>query len=235
VARKKETSRAARSQKRSAKAGTRKKKVRRAATAEAAGKARKKSTARAGQAGRRRREQPRLTKSPLSKKELEEFGEMLLAKRRELLGDMTGMEEQAARQQSSGNLSRMPTHMADVGTDNFEHEFTLGLLESEQQMLREIDEAIRRIEDKTYGICVGTGQPIPKPRLQAKPWAKYTVEYTRMVEKGLVKPAEPEAEEDEELDEDQGQGQEEEQTSPEEEQVLEGQSDLYKDEQQEEA
>jgi len=94
------------------------------------------------------------------------------------------MEQQAG----GGNLSSLPTHMADVGTDNFEHEFTLGLLESEQALLREIDEQLVRIEEKTYGICMGTGQPIPKARLRAKPWAKYTVEFTRMLEKGLARP-----------------------------------------------
>lgn len=128
----------------------------------------------------------RMKKTTLTSKELSEFRAMLLEKRGQLLGDLSGMEAQSAGQYSSGNLSSMPTHMADVGTDNFEHEFTLGLLESEQALLREIDEALERIEKKTYGICLGTGEPIPKARLQAKPWAKYTVEYTRKLEKGLV-------------------------------------------------
>ncbi len=126
-------------------------------------------------------------KTYLGKKELEEFREMLLAKRRSLLGDLDGMAEQTIRQHDTGNLSTMPTHMADVGTDNFEHEFTLGLLESEQALLREINEALQRIDDRSYGVCLGTGQMIPKPRLKAKPWAKYTVDYARMLEKGLVR------------------------------------------------
>ena len=128
-----------------------------------------------------------LKKSPLSRKQLDEFRQMLLEKRRTLLGDMSGMEAQASQQRESGNLSNMPTHMADIGTDNFEHEFTLGLLESEQAVLREINEALRRIEEKTYGICLGTGEGIPIARLRAKPWAKYTVEYARLLEKGLVR------------------------------------------------
>jgi DnaK suppressor protein len=130
---------------------------------------------------------PRGRKTTLSKKELADFREMLVAKRRSLLGDLSGMAEQTTRDGDSGNLSTMPTHMADVGTDNFEHEFTLGLLESEQALLREINEALQRIDDRTYGICLGTGEPIPKARLKAKPWAKYTVDYARMLEKGLVR------------------------------------------------
>lgn len=163
-------------------AATEKKPARRASAAKAAGKT--------GKAKATAQKRPRLKKSPLSAKQLREFHETLLAKRRELLGDMSGMEAEATRQHGSGNFSSMPTHMADVGTDNFEHEFTLGLLESEQQLLREIDEAMQRIDEKTYGICLGTGEPIPPARLTAKPWAKYTVEYARLLEKGLVKPPE---------------------------------------------
>ena len=129
-------------------------------------------------------------KTRLSRKELAAFREMLLEKRRTLVGDLSGMEQETSRQGNSGNLSSMPTHMADVGTDNFEHEFTLGLLESEQAMLREINEALQRVQERTYGVCLGTGKNIPKARLRAKPWAKYTVDYTRMLEKGLVRPPE---------------------------------------------
>ncbi len=140
-------------------------------------------------------EKPRLRKSPLNKKELQEFRELLINKRRTLVGDLNGMEQETTASQGSGNLSSMPTHMADVGTDNFQHEFTLGLLESEQSLLREINEALARIDENVFGICLGTGQAIPLARLRAKPWAKYTVEYARLLEKGLVRP--PEAEHDE--------------------------------------
>ncbi len=133
----------------------------------------------------------RLKKTRLRPKELAEFRNMLLEKRRTLVGDPSGMEQETFGSGSGGNLSSMPTHMADVGTDNFEHEFTLGLLESEQAMLGEINEALQRIENRTYGVCPGTGQAIPKARLRAKPWAKYTVDYTRLLEKGLVREPEP--------------------------------------------
>jgi len=131
----------------------------------------------------------RLRKTPLSKSELNEFRQMLLEKRRALVGDMTGMAAEALRtnrQEGTGNLSKIPTHDADVGTDNFEQEFTLGLLESERALLSEIDEALDRISKGTYGICLGTGQAIPKARLRARPWAKYCIEYAKMVEKGLA-------------------------------------------------
>jgi RNA polymerase-binding protein DksA len=133
---------------------------------------------------------PRLKKSPLSKAELKEFRQMLLAKRQSLLGDMTRMEAEALRtnrQEGTGDLSKVPTHDADVGTDNFEQEFTLGLLESERTLLAEINEALERIDKGTYGICLGTSLAIGKSRLKARPWAKYCIEYARMIEKGLVR------------------------------------------------
>jgi len=129
-------------------------------------------------------------KTPLTKGELRTFRDLLLEKRRDLVGDMNGMEAEALRvnrQDGTGDLSNMPTHPADIGSDNYEQEFTLGLLQSERTMLVEIDEALARIADGTYGLCLGTGEPIGKARLTARPWAKYCIEYARMVEKGLVR------------------------------------------------
>ncbi len=124
----------------------------------------------------------RRIKSGLSRKELNEFKQLLLEKRAEIIGDVAGMEES----RSSGNggqLSNMPLHMADIGSDNYEQEFTLGLVESERKLLVEIDRALQRIENKTYGVCVITGNPIPKARLEIKPWAKYSIEIVREREK----------------------------------------------------
>ena len=132
---------------------------------------------------------PPLRKSPLGKAELDEFRQMLIDKRRALLGDMTGMEAETIRsnrQDRSGDLSNIPIHPADVGTDNFEQEFTLGLLESERTLLREIDDALERVKAGSYGVCIGTGKPIDKARLRARPWAKYCIEYARLIEKGLA-------------------------------------------------
>lgn len=147
-----------------------------------------------------------LKKSPLSKAELNQFRQMLLDKRRSLIGDMANMQEEALRtnrQEGSGDLSLMPDHPANIATDNFEQEFTLGLLESERTLLKEINEALERIVAGTFGICLGTGQPIGKPRLLARPWAKYCIEYARMLEKGLVRPpdAAPPEDADNESDE----------------------------------
>jgi RNA polymerase-binding protein DksA len=123
---------------------------------------------------------------------------MLIEKRRELIGDMNGIEADALgkdRQDDRPEAFNMPTHPADVGTDNYEQEFTLGLLESERILLQEINDALERIERKTFGICLGTGDPIGLPRLRARPWSKYCIEYQRQLEKGLVRPVEDEDDE----------------------------------------
>ena len=125
----------------------------------------------------------------LTAAEREHFKEMLLQKRREIFQNMFEIEGEAlkkSRLDASGDLSSMPIHMADLGTDNYEQEFALGLMDGERRLLAEIDEALRRIEEGTYGICEGTDKPIPKARLEAQPWARYCVEYARMIEQGLV-------------------------------------------------
>ncbi len=123
-------------------------------------------------------------KTKLAKKQLDEYRTLLLRKRSELLGDLNSMEQQAL-QSTGGTLSHMPIHMADIGTDTYDQDFILGLAETERRGLREIDEALQRIEARTYGICQMTGKPIPRARLNAKPWAKYTIEAARQIERGL--------------------------------------------------
>jgi len=127
---------------------------------------------------------PRKNQAGLSTKELAHFRDLLLAKRRELVGDMSSMEREALRSATT-NLSNLPLHMADQGTDNYEQEFTLGLVEKDRQLLREINRALGKIVDGTYGLCEGTGKPINKARLEFQPWAKYSIEYARQLEKGL--------------------------------------------------
>ena len=131
-------------------------------------------------------EEPRPVKTYLSAKQLREFKELLLRKRAELAGDVEGLTSEALdrKGQGYGDQSSMPIHMADLGSDNWEQEFTLGLIANEQAVVREIDDALQRIEDRTFGICVATQQPIDIARLRAKPWAKYCIEYARLREAG---------------------------------------------------
>ena len=155
----------------------------------------------AKKASRKKTSSKRTKKEGLSAADIERFKQTLLEKRREIVGDVHEIHEEAlkkSRLDASGDLSSMPIHMADLGTDNYEQEFALGLMDSERKLLLEIDDALRRIANGTYGICEGTQKPIKKARLEAKPWARYCVDYARMLEQGLVSEPEQQDQEDEE-------------------------------------
>ncbi len=122
-------------------------------------------------------------KSGFGKADLEHFRKLLLDRRRRILGTVQGMEEEALK---ASDQDFSVDHMADHGSDNFEQDFTLSLVESERRELIEIDRALQRIDHGTYGICEGTGEVIPRPRLEAIPWARYSVEYQRKLEAGEV-------------------------------------------------
>jgi DnaK suppressor protein len=122
-------------------------------------------------------------------RDLDQFRKVLLAKRAMMLGDVSALEKAAlhnSRQDASGDLSKMPLDMADIGSDNYEQEFNLGLIETEQATLEEIDDALDRIEKKSFGRCVECEEPIPAARLRVKPHAKYCIECKRREEKGLL-------------------------------------------------
>lgn len=127
---------------------------------------------------------PKPRKSRMSPASIQQFRELLLTKRTELIGDVKTLRDEALKTDSPGEASHMPIHMAELGSDNFEQELTLGLIESEHALLKEIDDALLRIEHGTYGICAATSQPIGAARLKAKPWAKYCYEYVLAQEKG---------------------------------------------------
>ncbi|MDA1008300.1 MAG: TraR/DksA C4-type zinc finger protein [Planctomycetota bacterium] len=123
----------------------------------------------------------KVVKSKMLKKELDEYKKILLRLRAELFARVQGIEEDALRS-NVGNLSTMPLHMADIGTDAFDQDFALGMAETDRVLVMEIDEALERIENKSFGVCMLTGKPIPKGRLAAKPWARYTIEAARRME-----------------------------------------------------
>ena len=82
-------------------------------------------------------------------------------------------DDALTRKDAAGERAGMATHMADLGTDNYRRDFELGLLSDGVDVLEMIDEALQRLEDSEYGICLDCGEPIPRKRLEAKPYAKY--------------------------------------------------------------
>jgi len=118
----------------------------------------------------------------LSEAELETYKNLLIALRTRIRGDVSTMADGALRQsrsEAAGDLSAMPLHMADIGSDNFEREQTLSFIQSDSQTLRHIEDALARIKNGTYGICKNCGCSIPKVRLDVLP---YTDSCVRCVE-----------------------------------------------------
>lgn len=90
--------------------------------------------------------------------------------------------------ESAEEMSNYSLHMADSGTDNFDRDFNLSLMSADQDTLYEVDEALKRIKNGTFGVCELTGRPIPKARLEAIPWTRFTIEAQSQLEKeGAVK------------------------------------------------
>jgi len=113
----------------------------------------------------------------MTKAELDSFRQILQSLRSRLTGDVSHLADEALRAmggEASGSLSNAPLHMADLGTDNYEQEFTLSLLQNQEQALQEITLALDRIERGTYGICELTGEPIETERLEVIPWTRYS-------------------------------------------------------------
>ncbi|MBI4565123.1 MAG: TraR/DksA C4-type zinc finger protein [Planctomycetes bacterium] len=115
---------------------------------------------------------PEKIQTSYSKPELNQFKVLLQLRRKQLLGDVDRLESEALKKADAGDLSSLPMHMADQGTDNFEQDITLGLMESEGEELQQIHDALERIRDGTFGVCENCHKAIPKPRLKAIPYAR---------------------------------------------------------------
>jgi RNA polymerase-binding transcription factor DksA len=121
----------------------------------------------------------------MTKAELDGYRASLTALQNRHNGDISHLADEALRRAgggAAGNLSNMPIHMADLGTDNFEQELSLNLLQNEEQALEEISAALDRIQQGTFGRCEECQAEIPKARLQAVPYARYCVECARKLE-----------------------------------------------------
>jgi RNA polymerase-binding transcription factor DksA len=112
------------------------------------------------------------------KPEWQKYYATLLDLRERLIGQMNGLAKESAEEMAGYSL-----HMADSGTDNFDRDFALSLLSSDQDAMYEIEEALKRIERNTYGVCELTGKTIPKARLEAIPWTRFTVEAQAQLER----------------------------------------------------
>jgi RNA polymerase-binding transcription factor DksA len=119
--------------------------------------------------------------------EMKPFRQSLEAIRARLRGDVNTMADAALRKnraEASGDLSMMPIHMADLGSDAYEQEFTLSLMASEEDTLELVEAALERIRAKTYGQCEECGGVIAKKRLEALPFAPTCIRCAERLESG---------------------------------------------------
>lgn len=132
---------------------------------------------------------PKATKAAkikrLPKLELRKYKELLLKQRAQVGGDLSHISENTlnkSARDASGDLSGYSYHMADQATDDYDRDFSLGRATSEQKQLFSIDEAMKRIEDGTYGSCLECGRPIAKKRLKALPESELCIECQKNIE-----------------------------------------------------
>ncbi|MDP6524678.1 MAG: TraR/DksA family transcriptional regulator [Kiritimatiellia bacterium] len=117
----------------------------------------------------------------LSPEEISVFRAQLLSLRASATGNFSFLTKDSLK----------PVRPDDEDENSFDHDFALSVAGNEQDLIREIDEAIIRIESNTYGICEMTGKTIPKARLKALPHARYTVEAQSEQERGRFRPRRP--------------------------------------------
>ena len=121
----------------------------------------------------------------MNKSQIRPYKQRLLALRARLRDDVNHMVDAALtspRSDENGGLSRMPIHMGDVATDCFETEFTVGLMETKDDTLHQIEEALERMEAGVYGTCSDCGREVPRARLNAIPYAAQCVQCATLLE-----------------------------------------------------
>ena len=114
--------------------------------------------------------------------EVAQFKKLLLSLRERLVGKVDIMQGEAlkkSRQDASGDLSNVPIHMADVGTDNYERDIMIELIQNGEEGVRNIDTALEKIEEGAFGVCELCAKKINKERLKAVPYAKLCIDCQR--------------------------------------------------------
>jgi RNA polymerase-binding protein DksA len=125
-------------------------------------------------------------KKKFNKKELVYFKKLILKRKEEVLEEIKHLSEDTlkkSQKDASGDISGYTYHMADVATDAYDREFSLGLASNEQNSLYELDDALKKIDEGTFGICEECNSLITKIRLKAVPYARLCVKCQKKKEK----------------------------------------------------
>ncbi|MBU4311647.1 MAG: TraR/DksA family transcriptional regulator [Candidatus Omnitrophica bacterium] len=119
------------------------------------------------------------------KKETAQYKELLIKKREEIVNEIKHIakENLKSQKETSGDLSGYSFHMADMASDSYDREFSLNIASGEQEVIYDIDDALKRIEEGKYGECLDCGKKIPSKRLKAVPHAKLCIQCKSKEEK----------------------------------------------------
>ena len=123
-------------------------------------------------------------RAALNKQQLKQFKEMLLRQRASVAGEIKSIAKEAAKnpRESSGDLSAYTVHMADMSSDTYERELAMNIASSEQEVLYQIDDALKRLDEGTYGLCQTCEKPIAMNRLKAVPHTSMCIDCQRVQE-----------------------------------------------------
>ena len=120
----------------------------------------------------------------LSRDQVKQLRQLLITERIKLVEEIRSIAKDASTspREASGDLSAYTVHMADMAADTYERELSMNIASSEQQILYQIDEALKRLDDGSFGLCQQCNQPIAMSRLKAVPYASLCIECQRAKE-----------------------------------------------------
>src|SRR3989338_8191897 len=120
----------------------------------------------------------------LNAQQLKQFRQLLITERERCTKEIRSIVEETKKspREASGDLSGYTIHMADMAADTYERELSMNLVSSEQEVLYQIDDALKRIDESTYGICQQCNNPITLTRLKAVPYAAMCIACQRQQE-----------------------------------------------------
>ena len=127
-----------------------------------------------------------MARKKLLKKDLANYKKLIVKRKTEVLEELQHIKDDTLNQSqrdASGDISAYTLHMADIATDSYDREFSLGIASSEQKVLYEIEDSLKRIEDGTYGFCESCSKPIAKTRLNVVPYTRLCKKCQEKLEK----------------------------------------------------
>jgi RNA polymerase-binding protein DksA len=121
---------------------------------------------------------------PLTKEQIKQFRQLLITERVKLADEIKTIAREASTspRDASGDLSAYTVHMADMAADTYDRELSMNLVSSEQEILYQIDDALKRLDEGTFGVCLQCSQPITMSRLKAVPYASLCIACQRTKE-----------------------------------------------------